>query len=180
MLLVIEHLYSTPTVNQYIIWHYCVMAKFYFYVISKKYYELKHRWKYKIYYSVTYCLLTNWLLLWYSLLIILSILYMIIFHVCVKSHALKIGLSDRYLWLISMNVYILHYIGSAFFTHGRKTSLVIFNVELQMEHECFISNHRKMLGEDNNTINIKASINSSQTRNVRSTNLKSEATKLCL
>ena len=120
------------------------------------------------------------LLLWYSLLSILSILYMIIFHVCVKSHALKIGLSDRYLWLISMNVYILHYIGSAFFTHGRKTSLVIFNVELQMEHECFISNHRKMLGEDNNTINIKASINSSQTRNVRSTNLKSKATKLYL
>ena len=79
-----------------------------------------------------------------------------------------------------MNVYILHYIGSAFFTHGRKTSLVIFNVELQMEHECFISNHRKMLGEDNNTINIKASINSSQTRNVRSTNLKSKATKLYL
>ena len=120
------------------------------------------------------------LLLRYSLLSILSILYMIIFHICVKSHALKIGLSDRYLWLISMNVYILHYIGSAFFTHGRKTSLVIFNVELQMEHECFISNHRKMLGEDNNTINIKASINSSQTRNVRSTNLKSKATKLYL
>ena len=138
-------------------------------------YNINENMKYII---VSYCLKSIITVIF--ILSILSILYMIIFHVCVKSHALKIGLSDRYLWLISMNVYILHYIGSAFFTHGRKTSLVIFNVELQMEHECFISNHRKMLGEDNNTINIKASINSSQTRNVRSTNLKSEATNLHL
>ena len=94
----------------------------------------------------------KYIIVLYRLLSILSILYMIIFHVCVKSHALKIGLSDRYLWLISMNVYILHYIGSAFFTHGRKTSLVIFNVELQMEHECFISNHLKCWGRTTSSI----------------------------